>query len=204
MTGTIVTALRRMTGASTADYTIGEDTYWTDEQLQAVLDRRVCERLIQVPIELYGTIDDTGHIVFITGRVPTNGTVDTDTAIVVNVVGAPIDGATVHDDGRVDFDSDQAIHTPLLSGLCYDLNGAAADVMEAWASAVKLGYDISTDGQSMSRSQRHAQLLKQAAEFRSRILPGSVNMIRTDMRGRYGQRRASAAVRAFERIGRRW
>lgn len=198
---TLVDRLRRMTAVGPDQYTIGNETFWGDEDLQGVLESRVCAHLVQAEVRLVSSIAEDGALQFVEGQIDVAGTLDADTAIVVDLSGAKIEDATVHGDGRVEFAEDQSSSVALLSGLCYDLNGAAADVLTDWASAVQLGYDISTDGQSMKRSQRHAQLLAQAEAFRARAVIGSISVGRSDVRpsGHRGSRTA-AARRAFGRI----
>jgi len=198
----LVERLRRMTAVSDSQYQIDEHTHWTDEDLADVLSDRVCARLVQVPVELFSTVKEGGGVEFVNGQVRIVGTLDTESVTLVSFGGSKIAGATIHDDGRIEFATNQATTNPLLSGLCYDLNGAAADVLTEWAAAVKLGYDISTDGQSMKRSQRHAQLLTQAEDYRKRAVSSSIHMGRSDSRPSGRNSRSLSSVReAFERWG---
>src|SRR5690348_15227616 len=48
-------------------------------------------------------------------------------------------------------------------GKVYDLYGAAADLLEAWAAKVALDFDFTTDAQTFRQSQKQAALLKLAA-----------------------------------------
>lgn len=193
-----------MTGVGTAEYTINDRDYWTDDDLQKILDDRVCSGLLQAEVQLYPTVASGGGFKWVNGRVEFQGKLDVDNASVIAFNGAEISGGTtIRDDGRIEFTESQLSAIPLLSGLCYDLNGAAADVLTEWASQVKLGYDISTDGQQMTRSQRHSQLLEQAEAFRARAVIGSMRMMRGDVRpGRGRSRRTAAILRSFERWGR--
>lgn len=199
---TIVDTLRRMTGATTTEYTIDDATYWTDTQLARILESRVTTQLVQAPVQFVSSIDDQGHIVFKHGQVTVPGTLDTDTATLVDITGQPIEPASISDDGRIEFNTDQSSAVPLLSGNAYDLHGAAADVLTVWAAAVKLGYDISTDGQSMNRSQRHRMLLDQADTHRAQAVPGRVRLARSDIRRR-GNTRTGTVERAFRCWGTR-
>lgn len=142
-------------------------------------------------------------MVFREGRVDFEGTLDTESASLVNFWGGPIQGeATIYGDGRIEFTENQVGKNPLLTGTTYDLNGAAADVLTDWASAVKLGYDIETDGQTLSRSQRHKQLLEQAEAFRKRAIIGSVRMMRTDVKPKSHNRPFTRAIEeSFDKLG---
>lgn len=178
----IVEELRRMTGAAADQYTIGETAYWTDEQLEGVLAQKVTQRLIQAPVERVSSIAEGGALEVRAGQVTVAGYLDAERAVVIDSTGAPVEGVTIHTDGRLDFATDQTARSLMLTGLVYDLNAAAADVLTDWAAAVKGGYDVTVDGQAMKRSQRHSQLLAQAQAFRSKAVAGSVRMRRSDQR----------------------
>lgn len=194
----VVADLRRMTAVATDQYTIDGRKYWSDEDLEEVLVQRISEHLLQAPVRLIPTVEGSGKVVAKNGEVEISGTLDPETVTVVEVNGAAIEGVTAHRDGRLEFATDQSFHVPLITGLAYDLNGAAADVLTDWAAAVKDGYDVTLDGQSMTRSQRHSQLLKQAEAFRARSPIGSVRMRRRDVRSRRGG--ARSLLTAWERL----
>lgn len=199
----LVDDLRRMTAVGKAQYEVDGAKFWTDEGLREALERHVCARLLQAEIELIPTHTAEGTLVFVNGRAPVTGILDTETATVVSWTGHPIPGtATIHDDGRVEFTANQVTAIPTLNGLCYDLNAAAAEVLTDWASALKLGYDIKSGDASLPRSQRHEMLLEQAQAFRSRAVTSSAQMVRGDLRRRgRGSSRTSAVLKAFDRLG---
>lgn len=201
---TLVGELRRMTAVGEAQYEVEGRAFWTDDDLASVLARRVTARLIQAPVDLIASMTSSHALVFVDGRCPFAGTLDTETAMVTRAVGGPIDGeATIHSDGRIEFTENQATDIPVLSGLCYDLNAAAADVLTEWAADLKLGYDIKSGDASLPRSQRHEMLLTQAGAYRAKAVVASAQMIRSDVRpGRSGSSRTEAVVRSFRRLGR--
>jgi hypothetical protein len=199
----VIEALRRITSAGSAQYTLDGTPFWTDEQLAEVLERHVPMRLLQAPIEMIETLDAESGIVFVNGRAPALGMLDTENVVVTAWTGAALLGeATVHSDGRVEFTHDQATAVPVISGLCYDLFGAGAEVVTSWAGALSEGADFTIDGQSLSRSQKHAQLLAQTETLRARAVAGTVQMRRGDGRGGNGTRRSDAVRRSFARLGR--
>jgi len=55
-----------------------------------------------------------------------------------------------------------------IHGKRYDVYGAAAEMLEQWASALAREYDFSTDGDTFRRSQQAEALLRQAAQYRTR------------------------------------
>jgi hypothetical protein len=193
----LVDRLRQMIGATATEYTIGATAYWTDSQLQQTLDGHVSARLVQAPVEVYSTIV-AGGIVEKDGRIPARGTLDLDTLVICDLTGHEYDPGDFEafDDGRITFTESQISAGPLASGLAYDLNAAAAAVLRDWAAAIKLGYDVETDGTSMSRSQRHRQMLAQAETFASKALPGTIKLANGPVS------RRSRLLRSFDRIGR--
>jgi hypothetical protein len=54
----------------------------------------------------------------------------------------------------------------LASGKIYDPYGAAADLLEMWASKVALEYDVDADGTRMNRSQKREALQSLATQYR--------------------------------------
>jgi len=65
-------------------------------------------------------------------------------------------------------------------GKFYDVNAAAADLLEAWATKVALDFDFSTDGQSFRRSQKREALLELAAQYRKKARPTRAWLVRGD------------------------
>lgn len=199
----ILTELRSMTGAGTAQYESGGTTYWTNAQIEAKLAQRVSGLLVQYPVTLIPSLSSEGSLVFLNGTVHIAGTLDVETAGLVTFWGGQIPGtAAIEPNGIITFTESQVASMPLLSGTVYDLYGAAADVLTDWASAVKLGYDLTTDGQKLSRSQRHEQLLEQADAYRKRSVIGTVQMRRGDVKADNRSRvRRQALMDSFDRWG---
>lgn len=193
--------LRRMTSVGPTQYEVDGRAFWSDNELLTLIGQNVSARLVQAEITLMPTLDD-GALVYVNGRAPVAGTLDVESATVTAWNGTEISGTyTLHDDGRIEFTANQVTALPVITGLCFDLNAAAATVMTEWASALKLGYDIQSGDSKLPRSQRHAMLLEQAEAFRSRAVIGSVQMGRSDVRRGRGGSHAQAARRAFERLG---
>jgi hypothetical protein len=172
---TLVGRLREMTGAGYQEYAIGDTTYWTDEQLRRVLEttRSWHQGTVHSAITPAGTSREsrTGHL-----HLP--GTPDPAGGRLYSGRGTDVaEGWTVDHTGHVDFGADLIGQRVYWEGFVFDLEEAAATVLEAWAAAVKLHYDVSTDGQSMSRSQKHRQLRELAQDFRRRRRAGTAPMV---------------------------
>jgi hypothetical protein len=58
-----------------------------------------------------------------------------------------------------------------ITGLYYDVNGSAYDVLKAWAGKEARSFDFGTDQQNFSRSQKFTSLNRLADEYARRALP---------------------------------
>jgi len=67
------------------------------------------------------------------------------------------------------------------TGKVYDPYAAAADLLEFWAAALASAYDLTTNGQSLHRSQLMTARLKLADQYRRRAKPKRVVMRRDDV-----------------------
>lgn len=68
-----------------------------------------------------------------------------------------------------------------ITGKRFDLYGAAADLMELWASRLKLKFSFSSGNQRMELQQQMQAVLQMAAEFRAKAQPKSARISRDDM-----------------------
>jgi hypothetical protein len=67
------------------------------------------------------------------------------------------------------------------TGKVYDLNAAAADLLEFWAATLTGAYDFSSDGQSFKRSQLMQSKLTMAQYYRRQAKPRVAKMVRNDV-----------------------
>ena len=75
------------------------------------------------------------------------------------------------------------------TGKAYDINLAAAELLEFWAATAARSYDFSSDGQSFKRSQMQAGMLKQAEYYRRKARVRNAQAVRTDLsRATHGER----------------
>jgi hypothetical protein len=63
----------------------------------------------------------------------------------------------------------------------YDIYAAAADLLEMWAAREKLSFDFSADNAQYRRSQKVANLLDLAAQFRRRQQVQVIRQVRDDI-----------------------
>jgi len=174
--------LRAMTDASSNDYTVAGQPYWTDIQLQNILDqRRISMKFTQLDV-----IPDYsgGSYTYTEYRIPLRN-VEGGTASmrVMDAGGVEIAAAGyTFDRARsvIVFTTDQAAASRFITANSYNLEMAAADVWKRKASHYATAYDISTDNHSLKRSQLVAQCREQARYYESMGGASSVTMERGD------------------------
>lgn len=158
----LIEDLRGMTNASVNDYTIGGIRYWSNDQMQDVLDEnRTFQNNIplqSIPIYSAGT---TTYTLYSSGLKNWEGSpiLQGNNGTVVGTANYTFNA----DLGEVTFSTDQLAVSYYIRGYTYDLNASAASVWRNKASHYAAAYDFSTDNHSMSRSQ----LMKQAREMAS-------------------------------------
>lgn len=79
------------------------------------------------------------------------------------------------DNGHWTFASSQSPPVYIV-GIVHDLYSAAADLLEKWASKVALQFDFSADGGNYSMSQKQAQLMALARQYRANGKPQKVEV----------------------------
>ena len=166
---TLVDELRQMVGASQIEYSIGSESYWSDTQIQRVLDSN--RSLVDFePIEWHPARIAGGSIEY------KRATVNVGLALVAGTAGGTIQestgdvvtGWTLSRDGWIDFSTDQGSTGLHFSGWAYDMNSAAAQMCDAWAAGVKGLVDVTSDDQSLKLSQKVQSLKSLARDFRAK------------------------------------
>lgn len=150
--------LRNMCNAGTADYTLSAVTYWSDDQLQQVLDQYRTdfrEALEMMPTYTGGSViykefyfsnpwvehAESGSVAW---RVETSDGIGT---------AGTADYSVNYHARNITFNSDQAGTIWMLHGRKFDIFKAAAHVWRHKASSYGAVYDVSTDNHSLKRSQ---------------------------------------------------
>lgn len=183
---TLVSQVRGMTDAGTADYTIGTAAFWDDDHVQEVLDRHRCEvyheRLRPILAHASG-----GSVVWKTYQsehenleATTGGSL---IFVLQDATGANVGTALYTPDyqrGIVTFTNDTLGSAMYLTGRAYDLYGAAADVWRQKAGNAAKLYDFEADGQRLSRSQWTKHCLEMADLYAARANPITVESVRSD------------------------
>ena len=164
---TIITDLRAMTNAGTADYSVGGVTYWTDARIQDIADRHSQDFYrVQVAPQLEYS---GGAVVYKRYYLPIEGDLESGTAFICeNVAGSAIGTALYTLDQLrrvVTFTSDTKGESYFFTGRRVDMNAAASNIWRNKANYYANKFDFSTDNHSVKYSQVAAQCLAMAERY---------------------------------------
>lgn len=173
----LINQLRSMTEAGTADYSIGAETYWTDDQLQQALDsqrRDVFRQPMDVMTE-YASGAPEYHNYYYHQRWVEQAASGSTAWQIEDSAGSAIGTAlytAYYDAAYVRFSADTLGSAYYLSHRQYDLYAVAADVWTRKAAHYAAEFDVVTDNHDLKRSQlrKHAQ---EMAEFYRRQSAGA-------------------------------
>lgn len=175
----LITELRGMVDAGTADYTVGTVSYWTDDQLQTRLDAN----RTYVNFEAIRGLPNNGTAITYT-IFPTERVWWEDTMVVQEVGGGTIGTANYTADlmtGVITFTANQGGSARYVTGYTYNLFRSASDIWNRKAAHYVTAVDWSTDNHSMKRSQLIQQARQMAMTYGDLAGQGmSVNMDRVD------------------------
>lgn len=166
--------VRQRAAVGTADYAVAGTAYWTDDQIDGVLERNRALAVEEPVLWIPQTAPGGGASYTLAEFYALAGTIEpggpgTAGTMINPTTGGTITGWAVDQTGLVTFDTDTGgTVTPRFTGYLYDVNGAAAEILETYAAHVADEIDFSTDDQSFSRSQKHPMLLAQAMRLRER------------------------------------
>ena len=186
----LITELRGMTEAGTADYTIASTAYWSDNQLQNVLDMYrtdiIWEQLSMYPVQLSG--GSSGYYDYRSSYGFLEATTGGSAILYLqDGTGATVGSASYTPDyrrGQFQFTANQAGSVYYLTGRSYDLYAAAADVWRKKAAHyAPSAFNFSTDNHSVSRSQiyEHCKEMAVFYEGQGGSAIESIPMFRGDM-----------------------
>lgn len=186
---TNISAMRRFTNAGTADATVNGVAYWTDDQLQEILDR-YRQDFYHVPMLPVPEMTTDGSTQWTTYRLPDQAKYieEYDSESIFRVYKADGTNAgtadyTVNYERRViEFDADQQNVTWYVDFSAFNVNRAAAEVWESKAAFVVDNVDWSSDNHRISASQEYEHCMKQAARFKAMAGTNVSKMTRSDMR----------------------
>jgi hypothetical protein len=174
----IISEVRTLTQTGAADYTLGTVTYWTDEQLQNILDRHALEYdavpMLMVPTRMQGGFSYTDYYI---GK----GWIEQEvggTAIfkITDINGATMGTALYSVDynvGEVTFAADQGGAIPyMVTCTSYDVNAVAAEVWRKKAGH----FGTNADYDAPSRKQLYEHAIANSDNFLSMSNEGASNI----------------------------
>jgi hypothetical protein len=182
----LIETVRGYVDAGTADYTIGSTAYWSDDEIQRVLDQQRTDFYrdqLQV-VQTYGsgTVEYKTYLSSFQNLEESSG----GTAVfwLENAAGSVLGTALWSADyirGEITFASDTLGSSVMAYGRSYDLYGAAAAIWRHKAANVSKAYDFSTDNHSLKRSQMMTNFLEMAKYYEGFKAPEVVQLYREDM-----------------------
>lgn len=181
--------LRAMAEAGTAEYTLSGTTYFTDDQLQTVLDQnRTDHYFVQLGMEpREGSSNDTTyHDYYFPGGYWEEAAGGTAVWLVQDSTGADAGTGNYtvnYQAGHVRFTADTEGTVYYLTGRKFDLNRAAAQVWRQKASNVAARYDVRTDNHDLKRSQLFKHFIDMAVQYERDSAARFVRMVRDDVAG---------------------
>lgn len=186
---TLIARLRSMTDADEDEFTLAGEVYWTDEHLQAELDKErqdVFQEAI-APVPSYAT-DNAVQYQDYYWTLPNVEEADSGATgwLLQDGNSNTVDSAdyTVNYQARhIRFVATTDGSAYYLTYRAFDLNRAAAEVWTQKAANVASRFDVKTDNHQLSRSQLRTSFLNMAKEFRRKAGGRSKTMIREDMSG---------------------
>ena len=168
---TLIDTVRGYANAAPDEWTISTDTslieYWSDEEIQRVLDRHKREYIHEL-MDAQPTYE-SGTTVFKQYLLGATNVEGGTVVFRVEDTAGTVSGYTVdYTRGIVTFSTDQSGKAFYWSGFAYDLDAAAADIWRMKASHVAGLVDFSTDGHSVKRSQQAQAYLNMAGYYQQR------------------------------------
>jgi hypothetical protein len=161
----LISILRAMTNCGATDYTVNGVSYWTDAQLQVVLDRykhEVYQRQLQpISENVAGVLSTTKYKIGDTNIESTGSLTLYDNTYTAVTTGFTVDYAQ----GLVTFTANTNGARYFVSYRTYDLHAAAADVWYQKAAHASEMIDFSTDGHSIKRAHVATMCMKMAQKY---------------------------------------
>lgn len=186
----LITRLRSMTNAGTADYILAGGTFWTDNQLQDRLDefradivnRSLVSRPEFSPSGSHGSYLYLDYPIYYGDlEEAASGTAAWN---VQDNTGASIGTANYSVDyirGMIRFAADQVGSIRFLRARSYNLAKSAAAVWREKASYVSPFYSFSAEGQTFTRDQWFAHCMEMAEKFDGEAGVIASSFVRTDL-----------------------
>lgn len=154
----LINRVRALANAGTAQYAIGDQTYWSDEHIQEKLDSSavwvVEDPLTWISQNIGGTATYlTAASKYKDFEEATSGTAQWIVRDSVGTENGTTNYSVDYRNGRVTWTADQGGTAYEATGYSYDVHAAAVDILEEKLADVDLWYDFRADNQTFKRSQ---------------------------------------------------
>lgn len=167
----VILTLRKLCEAGTADYTLAGVTFWTDEDLQDILDdhRQDVSEQMRV-VARYSSGGQAFHDYYFSAG-PVERVASGASAFQVYNSAGSLAGTAAYSvnyrAGHVEFTADQGSGAQYaVRARAFNINGAAAEVWKAKAAHYQAaGFDVETDNHNIKRSQLVDRALKMVETF---------------------------------------
>lgn len=183
----LITRLRNMTQAGTADYTVSGTTYWSDNHLQDILDIHRVD-IYREKLAVQETYDADGEVIFHEYYSSFSNLEEaasgTTIWVVTNAEGSHIgtaDYTASYITGHLRFAVDQEGSARYLTARTYNLQIAAAAIWEHRMGNLHSAYSFSSDGQKFDRDQWFQHCVKMVEHYESLSGPQFVPLLREDL-----------------------
>lgn len=185
----LILRLRAMTDAQPDEFTVAGESWWSNDHLQAVLDRYRTDQYYEA-MEPTVTYDSALNVLyqdyyFSRGDVEqlASGSAVWKLENTNGAVAGTADYSVNYSAQHIRFNASTNGGLYYLTYRSYDLNKAAADVWTQKAASVSGRFDISTDNHSLSRSQLIKHYTQMADYYRKRSGGGFKRLARVDLNG---------------------
>lgn len=182
----LIGQIRVFCNLGTNDYTLGTSTFWSDDNVQTVLDRHkvtvIEDELLEVPNTISGGSIEYKifHSRFGNFEQTTGGTaiftIEDSAGTIIGTSNYTVDYAN----GIVTFGSNQAGSSRYLTGYSYDIYNTAADVWRMKAGAYGESVNFKTDNMSVNRGDLIKNALSMASQYSMMGNSKVIDMIRDD------------------------
>jgi hypothetical protein len=181
----LVQTTRELSNAGTNEFTVGTVTYFSDDQIQSVLD--IHRRDFQFePMEVVPE-QVPGSVVYKEFR--THPDIESGTVFYLQYASGTVVGTALYSvdytRGVVTFTNDTVGTAFYATGRTYDTNLAASDIWKRKAASVANQTDWSSDNHSIKGSQVFQFYTKQAEFYAGMSKENTVTLYRGDMNGIY-------------------
>ncbi len=182
----IIQELRSLTDASEDDTTVNNVSYWSDEQIQGILDLHRRDAL-DVALVSHPLMEDGERVTkryYIPDRVGV--WIDNDPSVftVVDAIGVVASGYSADLTGRqINFDSSTGDTAYYLRCRTFDMNAAASEVWSKKASHRASLIAWKAGGQTLAEDQEYLHCIERAKHFNQQRGFATVRMTRTGYSG---------------------